>query len=405
MASSPWRKAPIEQREVARGADWAGLHCVRRETEAVAVSGDLREGHQGELSQGEVERDQDLDNHLIGSTGSDTESRGGDGVPVVPVGVSARGSFSQIPAVPAATRDNSGKRKGARGSLDARRERDLAVRAKPAVTERSADEYGAGERSGRASARVSARVVRHDSRGLGASALLPPGAGKARWAQPAAGGAGTGCGGCGNGDEEERIATAALMERFSFRERELLHELQTWKSRCENLKDNIVAGGSDEFGRGQVPRGDCTAARVHPQHSPPPNGRDACNANMPDGSAFPSPSLPSPAELCGRGMESIGPPASRGEKTLIPNESRAETLDSGQGNVGIYGGGADGREMDARHSAGGGVRRVLVLFDLPPEREGDLELKRQDVIEVSVAASIKYGIRTGGEGGGTHHHA
>lgn len=363
----------------------------------MAVSGDIREGHQEQSSREEEEHEQVLDSHRIGSTSSDAESRRREGVPVH-VSVTAGGSSSQIPAVLAAAKDKNGKRKGSGsgGSLGARRDRDLVARA--AAAELSAAERRASERSGRASSRVLARVVRHDSRGLGASlSLFPPGAGKARRVQPATSGNDS------NGDEE-RIATAALMERFSFRERELLHELQTWKSRCEHLKDNIIASGGDEAGRGQGSRGGGTGAHVHPRHAPPLNGRDTSDANVPGGSVVPSPSLRSLAKLHAEGVENVGPPTSRGGNVPIPGESRAETLDSGQRDVGTYSSDVDGREAEARRSAGGDVRWVLVLFDLPPERDGDLELRRQDVIEVSVGVYMTYEVRAKGGGGGRRIH-
>ena len=42
------------------------LHCGGRETGPVPVSGDLREDHQDESSQEEIERDQVLDSNFIG---------------------------------------------------------------------------------------------------------------------------------------------------------------------------------------------------------------------------------------------------------------------------------------------------------------------------------------------------
>ena len=209
----------------------------------------------------------------------------------------------------------------------------------------------------------------------------------------------------GDKGDEERIATAALMERFSFRERELLHELQTWKTRCEVLEDNI-AGGSDESGGGQGDGGDGTGVRGHSRHALHLNGKDTCDAftlggpafltpSIPGGSAFLAPSLPAPAEIRG-GVENIGPPTSRGGNLPISRDPRAETLDISRRNVGR--GEADGREADAHHSASEDVRWVLVLFDLPPERKGDLELRRQDIIEVGAGVFVSYEIRA--EGGG-----
>ena len=106
-------------------------------------------------------------------------------------------------------------------------------------------------------------------------------------------------------------------------------------------------------------------------------------------------SLPAPAEIRG-GVENIGPPTSRGGNLPISRDPRAETLDISRRNVGR--GEADGREADAHHSASEDVRWVLVLFDLPPERKGDLELRRQDIIEVGAGVFVSYEIRA--EGGG-----
>ena len=415
-ASSSWRNKPrLEERESGKGSDSAGSDAFVEGRRGV-VPGDLREGDPEEMERGQVfgKRLSDDGTRVArepawtGGAGGGFGGRGrgdrGDGEVVggvsggVADNVTAGSSGSeQISFVHAMTEKRRG---GVEQSLGARRDRDLVVRAQKrradersvaersalercaaarsaaarSATERSKAERGATERSGRAPAQFAARVIRNDSRSVLSPARFPRGARLAHPVQPLAAPA---VAAAGDGDEE-RIATAALMERFSFREMELLHELHTWKSRCENLKDSIASRGGASRGGGQGNGGgDGTGVHVHPRHAPPLTGSNTCEeATMPGGFGFTPPSLHSP-DKSHRGVEITGPPTSRGATFPMSSESGTETLDTDQSRVSRGGAGGTGVDAD--------VRWALVLFDLPPERDGDLELRRQDIIEVGSA--------------------
>ncbi|CAM9532358.1 unnamed protein product, partial [Ectocarpus sp. 12 AP-2014] len=49
--------------------------------------------------------------------------------------------------------------------------------------------------------------------------------------------------------DDKRLATAALIERFSCREDELLRELETWKARCKSLETSTETAGTSRVGK------------------------------------------------------------------------------------------------------------------------------------------------------------
>lgn len=62
--------------------------------------------------------------------------------------------------------------------------------------------------------------------------------------------AGTTAGGGGRRHvDDKRLATAALIERFSCREDELLRELETWKARCKSLETSTETAGTSRAGQ------------------------------------------------------------------------------------------------------------------------------------------------------------
>lgn len=192
------------------------------------------------------------------------------------------------------------------------------------------------------------------------------------------------------GVSEKDLATKALIERFSCRERELLRELETWKSKCSSLaKANDPArhsgastggdvGASLSDGDGGSATRDTFLHRGRRGRTPHPNS--VSQSITPDDVAstetWEAASVASQTKVQRKvqATTASGPVTKRG-RVKIPDASQAHVEPS---------------RDDTRHSVGGDVRSVSVSRGLVPDQDSNVDTQRLANLEV----------RTGNRAGG-----
>lgn len=205
-------------------------------------------------------------------------------------------------------------------------------------------------------------------------------------------------------DDQGHLATVALMERFSYREGELLRELATWKKRCEKHRDTATrrdtacTAASAAAEEEEEPAAYSRPKRVSPESDEgitkekSISGISAC-------SAPPSPMSPSSDK---RGTVRRGNVREKQDSTPdapITADSDPDTPRSGlartercesdqQGSLGAQKGGLGVAGTNC--TGPGGDIWSSVLFNLVGEREGDLDLKRGDRIKVRGETRCKH---------------
>lgn len=187
--------------------------------------------------------------------------------------------------------------------------------------------------------------------------------------------------GGGGGAGEKGLATEALIERFSCRERELLRELETWKSKCQSLSianDSAIQNGASTGG------GACASGYDHD------GGSDSATRD-----AF---------ALCGHSGRSVSQNVTRLEVASAENGTAAsravrdkvqrQVQTTAVSGLGTTRGGAEIPDanqvhvepspVDTRHLVGGGARSVSVSHGLALERDSNDNAQRLASLEVRV---------------------
>lgn len=197
-------------------------------------------------------------------------------------------------------------------------------------------------------------------------------------------------------DDQGHIATVALMERFSCREGELLRELETWKRRCEKLREITPVRDTASCAAGSSANEAAASSRQKKRVSPEDDERTAetnCIAGISASSVPPPrPSLSSGehgtvvvmSDIPGKKDSSSDAPITPDSGAGPPPRSGAQRTERYEGDHQVSSGGQEnGLGVAGMDCAGPGRDAwVSVLFDLVGEREDDLELKRGDRIKV-----------------------
>lgn len=196
-------------------------------------------------------------------------------------------------------------------------------------------------------------------------------------------------------DDQGNLATVALMERFSYREGELLRELETWKKRCKKHRDTETRRDTACTACTAAATQEEPAASNRPKRLPRESGEDITKEKAISGvSACSAP--PSPMSLSSDKQGTVRRSNVRGKQNSSPNapitaDSDSNTPRSGvtrtgrcesdqQGSLGAQKGGPGVAGTNCTGS--GGDVWASVLFDLVGEREDDMDLKRGDRIKV-----------------------
>lgn len=189
------------------------------------------------------------------------------------------------------------------------------------------------------------------------------------------------------GDQGERgIATAALIERFSCREGELLREVETWKTKCEELEGTLTDDGGGGDACGGV--GAVVQSGEHAR-----NDDEAGFKTTPSDASFLSASLPLlPAQFCShventflaKGADRDDSAYKEPVSTIVNSTVRRFSANRQHTDQHEAASRNKDRE-DTPCSGNGDISWVRVLFDFVPEQEGDLELRRGESIEVGPA--------------------